>query len=181
MNFGIAIYVIFCCLTMIWLLRLWFEVRFSERSTDSDYYIDVSARSDKVFSRQTTTSTEVITIITIITHKYPKNFALCISEPYPIEMWQWNFACFNFKWHWRFLQTKKSQTQFSFFFRPQNILAFFRYFFSHYLFFSFVNTICSLAGLHMQSFICISRGSGDTASIKSILLVLKTLYLQTSV
>ena len=83
MNFGIAIYVIFCCLTMIWLLRLWFEVRFSERSTDPDYYIDVSARSDKVFSRQTTTSTEVITSIT---HKYPKNSAPYISKLYPIEM-----------------------------------------------------------------------------------------------
>ena len=149
MNFGIAIYVIFCCLTMIWLLRLWFEVRFSERSTDSDYYIDVSARSDKVFSRQTTTSTEVITIITIITHKYPKNFALCISEPYPIEMWQWNFACFNFKWHWRFLQKKIPNLIFNFF-STTEYFSIFSILFLSLSFFSFVNTICSLAGLHMQ-------------------------------
>ena len=60
MNLGIAIYVILCVLMIIWLLRLWFEVRFSQRTTDPDYYLDGSDREPD--SRQITTMTEVTTI-----------------------------------------------------------------------------------------------------------------------
>ena len=60
MNFGIAIYFIFCFLTIIWLLRLWFEIRYSPRTTDPDYYLDGSDREPD--SRQITTMTEVTTI-----------------------------------------------------------------------------------------------------------------------
>ena len=59
MNYGIAIYIIFCFLVIIWLLRLWYEVRFGPRTTDPDYCLDGSD-SRGAYSRQMTTMTEVI-------------------------------------------------------------------------------------------------------------------------